>query len=104
MPFGLNFSFGFKKNKSLNSAERFIQQGKITNAIAEYEKILKSDSTDLTVINTIGDLYARLGDNEKAVGFFRTVGDTYASQGFTVKAIAMYKKIAKLRPSIECVL
>jgi len=104
MPFGLNFSFGFKKNKSLNSAERFIQQGKITNAIAEYEKVLKTDCKDLTVINTIGDLYARLGDNEKAVGYFRTVGDTYASQGFTVKAIAMYKKIAKLRPSIECVL
>ena len=98
------FGFGFNKTKVLAAAERHIQQGKLQNAIAEYEKVVKADPKDLTVLNTIGDLYARIGQTDKAVSYFKSVGDTYASQGFTVKAIAMYKKLTKLKPSIESVL
>src|SRR5579864_8902081 len=96
--------FGFNKQKVLSNAEKYVQQGKIQNAIAEYEKILKNDSKDLTVTNTVGDLYTRLGETDKATMCFKTVGDAYASQGFTVKAIAMYKKICKLQPSLESLL
>jgi pilus assembly protein FimV len=95
------FGFGFSKQKALSSAEKYVQQGKLQNAIAEYEKILKADPRDLTVLNTIGDLYARIGDNGRAIEYFKQVGDAYASDGFTVKAIAVYKKISKLQPSLE---
>ena len=93
--------FGFNKQKVLANAEKYVQQGKLPNAISEYEKILKNDAKDLTVTNTVGDLYSRLGESDKATECFKTVGDAYASQGFTVKAIAMYKKISKLKPSLE---
>ena len=95
------FGFGFNKQKVLSAAEKFVQQGKLQNAIAEYEKIRKHDDKDLTVTNTIGDLYARLGDSANAIECFKTVGDAYAAQGFTVKGIAMYKKITKLAPSVD---
>lgn len=95
------FGFGFNKQKVLSAAEKFVQQGKLQNAIAEYEKIRKHDDKDLTVINTIGDLYARLGDSSQAIECFKAVGDAYAAQGFTVKGIAMYKKITKLQPSVD---
>jgi pilus assembly protein FimV len=98
------FGFGFNKQKVLSAAEKYVQQGKMQNAIAEYEKVLKADPKDLTVTNTVGDLYSRLGEADKATGCFKTVGDAYAQQGFTVKAIAMYKKISKLQPSLESVL
>jgi pilus assembly protein FimV len=98
------FGFGFNKQKALSSAEKFVQQGKLQNAISEYEKVLKADPKDLTVSNTVGDLYARLGQNDKAIACFKSVGDAYASQGFTVKAIAMYKKLTKLKPGLESVL
>ena len=98
------FGFGFNKQKLLSAAEKFVQQGKLQNAIAEYDKILKHDAKDLTVNNTIGDLYARLGDLPKAIECFKTVGDAYAVQGFTVKGIAMYKKITKLKPSVDSTL
>src|SRR5579863_230321 len=98
------FGFGFNKQKVLSAAEKYVQQGKIQNAISEYEKVTKADPKDLTVTNTIGDLYSRLGEADKATECFKTVGDAYASQGFTVKAIAMYKKISKLKPSLESVL
>jgi tetratricopeptide (TPR) repeat protein len=95
------FGFGFNKQKVLSAAEKFVQQGKLQNAIAEYAKVLKHDAKDLTVNNTIGDLYSRLGDSAKAIECFKTVGDAYAAQGFTVKGIAMYKKITKLQPSVD---
>ena len=95
------FGFGFNKQKVLAAAEKCVQQGKLQQAIAEYEKILKADPKDLTVSNTVGDLYARLGNNDKAVDCFKSVGDAYASQGFTVKAIAMYKKLTKVKPTLE---
>jgi len=98
------FGFGFNKQKVLSAAEKYVQQGKIQNAIAEYEKVIKADPKDLTVTNTVGDLYSRLGEADKATECFKTVGDAYATQGFTVKAIAMYKKISKLKPSLEGVL
>ncbi len=98
------FGFGFNKQKVLSAAEKFVQQGKLPNAITEYEKVLKADPKDLTVMNTVGDLYSRLGNSEKAVECFKSVGDAYASQGFTVKAIAMYKKLSKLKSSLEGVL
>jgi len=96
--------FGFNKQKVLANAEKYVQQGKLQNAISEYEKVLKNDSKDLTVNNTVGDLYSRIGESDKATECFKSVGDAYASQGFTVKAIAMYKKICKLKPSLESLL
>ncbi|HEV3513246.1 MAG TPA: tetratricopeptide repeat protein [Candidatus Sulfotelmatobacter sp.] len=96
--------FGFNKQKVLASAEKYVQQGKLQNAISEYEKVLKNDPKDLTVNNTVGDLYSRLGETDKATECFKSVGDAYAGQGFTVKAIAMYKKICKLKPSLESLL
>jgi pilus assembly protein FimV len=98
------FGFGFNKQKVLSAAEKFVQQGKLQNAITEYEKILKADPKDLTVMNTVGDLYSRLGNTDKAADCFKSVGDAYAAQGFTVKAIAMYKKLSKLKSSLESVL
>ena len=70
--------FGFNKTKVLASAERYIQQGKLSNAIAEYQKILKHDARDITVVNTVGDLYARVNQAEEATECFREVAQTYA--------------------------
>jgi tetratricopeptide (TPR) repeat protein len=91
--------FGFNKAKVLNAAEKNVQQGKLQNAISEYEKVIKEDPKDLTVLNTIGDLYARLGQTDRATAYFRKVGDAYAADGFIVKSIAMYKKLTKLAPN-----
>jgi len=91
--------FGFNKAKIVSSAERYVQQGKLQNAIAEYEKVIKEDPKDLTILNTVGDLCVRIGQNDQACQYFRKVGDQYAQSGFTVKAIAIYKKMTRLNPS-----
>jgi pilus assembly protein FimV len=96
--------FGFNKTKVLGAAEKFVQQGKLQNAIAEYEKVIKEDPKDLTVLNAIGDLYARVGQNEKACEYFKKVGDQYAQNGFTVKAIAVYKKLTRLGTAADALI
>src|ERR1700692_4470559 len=96
--------FGFNKQKVVASAEKYVREAKLQNAISEYEQVLTNDPKDLPLTTTVGDLYSRLGEIDKATECFKTVGDAYANQGFTVKAIAMYKKISKLKPSLEGVL
>jgi tetratricopeptide (TPR) repeat protein len=102
---GMVFGFGFNKVKILASAEKSVKQGKLQNAIADYEKVLAEDPKDLTVMNTVGDLYSRVGDTDKATEYFRKIGDSYAGEGFTVRAIAMYKKLTKQNPeAVDAVL
>ena len=76
--------FGFNKDKVRANADKFVQQGKLQNAIAEYDKILKTDPKDLTILNTVGDLYSRLGQTDQAIHCFKKVGDTYAADGFDI--------------------
>ena len=45
------FGFGFNKAKVLAAAVKYVQQGKLQSAIAEYEKVTKEDPKDLTVLN-----------------------------------------------------
>ncbi|MFZ3212347.1 MAG: tetratricopeptide repeat protein, partial [Terriglobales bacterium] len=97
--------FGFNKAKVMAAAEKFVQQGKLPNAILEYLKVVKEDPKDLQVMNTVGDLYARLGQNPEALQYFKQVGEAYAADGFVVKAIAIYKKLTKLNPgATDCVI
>jgi len=93
------FGFGYNKEKSRAAAEKYLQQNKLQNAIAEYEKILKAEPKDLTILNTVGDVYARLGENAKAIERFRIVADAYIADGANVKALALYKKMSKLDPT-----
>src|SRR6516165_678634 len=90
--------FGFNKERTRAAAEKFVQQNKLPQAIAEYEKLLKHDPKDLAILNTAGDLYIRINQPMHAVQNFRTVAESYAKDGHAVKAIAIYKKLTKVDP------
>ena len=68
------FGFGFNKQKALSAAEKFVQQGKLQNAITEYEKVLKADPKDLTVMNTVGDSVLAPGQYRQSRGMFQERG------------------------------
>jgi tetratricopeptide (TPR) repeat protein len=87
------------KSKALRTAEKYVLQGKISAAIDEYRKVVEADPTDLTTINTLGDLYVRMGRIQDAIFHFSRIAESYRESGFTLKAIAMYKKISKLDPT-----
>jgi tetratricopeptide (TPR) repeat protein len=87
------------KSKALRTAEKYVLQGKIPAAIDEYRKVVDADPSDLTTINTLGDLYVRAGKIQDAIRNFSRIADSYSEGGFTLKAIAMLKKISKLDPT-----
>lgn len=88
----------FNKSKALESALKFLNQGKVNQAIAEYQQILRNDPKDQATLMTVGDLFARQGDMQHALEYFERLAQVYLADGFNSKAIAIYKKIAKLAP------
>ncbi|HEX8475188.1 MAG TPA: tetratricopeptide repeat protein [Pyrinomonadaceae bacterium] len=89
---------GFDKAKVVRAAEKYIAQGKIPAAIQEYRRIVEHDATDITALNTLGDLYSRVDKKDDAVVCFMRVASHYREQGFGLKAIAVYKKITRYNP------
>jgi len=88
----------FDKSKAMRSAERFLSQGKIRDAIAEYRKVVDHEPRDIVTLNMLGDLYSKDADVRSAVNCYRGVAEHYSNQGFAQKAIAVYNKIARLQP------
>ncbi len=86
------------KTKFLRDAEKYVLQGKIPQAIAEYLKIVKNDPGDVLTLNTVGDLYLRQGKVSEANAYFSKVAENYAHNNFFLKAIAVYKKILNADP------
>ncbi len=86
------------KSRLLRDAEKYVLQGKIPQAIAEYLKVVKSDPSDVLTLNTIGDLYLRQGRIQDANRAFVQVAEAYTRNNFLLKAIAVYKKILNADP------
>jgi tetratricopeptide (TPR) repeat protein len=92
----------FDKAKAMRSAERFVAQGKLRNAIAEYRAVVDNDPRDIATLNMLGDLYAKNSQKSEAVKCYLRVAEHYHSQGFAQKAIAIYNKVTRIQPdSIE---
>jgi tetratricopeptide (TPR) repeat protein len=86
------------KTKLIEAAQKYLQQGKIPQAIVEYQQILKQEPRDQVILMTVGDLLVRQGETFQALEFFERLAQLFINDGFTTKAIAIYKKIAKLAP------
>ncbi len=89
----------FNKSKALESALKFMNQGRLPDAIREYQQILRMDPRDQVTLMTLGDLFVRQGDLHQATEYFERLANVYLNDGFNSKAIAIYKKIAKLAPN-----
>jgi tetratricopeptide (TPR) repeat protein len=88
----------YNKTKHLSAAQKYLQQGKMPQAIAEYQQILKNEPKDQVTLMTLGDLFVRQGETFQALEYFERLAKIFLNDGFTTKAIAIYKKVAKLAP------
>src|SRR5690349_1150676 len=89
----------FNKAQALQEAQRALAQGKLSQAIREYLAIAENDPSDLSLLNTIGDLCVRDNNTPEALKLFRKLAEAYVREGFVLRAIAIYKKIIKLDPN-----
>ena len=86
---------------TLRNAEKLLRQGKLDSAVLEYLKVVDEHPQDWATANTLGDLYVRVGQQDKAVEQFARIAANLGREGFLPKAGAVYKKILKLRPNDE---
>ena len=84
------------KNKIIEAATKFVQKGQYDKAIKEYVKLLDADPKDSRILQKIGELYQKKGDNAEAANYFLRVGESYSADGFFLKAVAVYKQVLKL--------
>jgi tetratricopeptide (TPR) repeat protein len=82
----------------IEQAEKFVRTGRIREAIAEYEKLALADPQDVGTLNIIGDLYIRVGQNDRAIRSFQRVAEEYERRSLYSQALAICKKIHKLTP------
>ena len=59
----------FNKSKHLEAAQKFLGQGKIPQAIAEYKAILAAEPADQITLMTVGDLFVRANDLAQATEY-----------------------------------
>ena len=88
----------YSKSKYVEAAQKLLNQGKVAQAIAEYQHILKYEPKDQVTLMTIGELYIRQGETYQAIDYFERLAQIFVGDGFLTKAIAVYKRIAKLAP------
>ena len=73
--------------------------GKFKAAIQEYARAAKLAPADADIHHKLGELYARIGDNDHAIAAYEKVAGHYAAEGFLLKAIAICKLILAIDPS-----
>lgn len=88
------------KEKILEQAKAFIDEGKLDRAIREYEKIILADPGDLRVKLRIAELFTKRKQITEAIRIYREVADAYAAEGFFLKAVTVHKNILRLNPAL----
>ncbi|MGH9309266.1 MAG: tetratricopeptide repeat protein [Vicinamibacterales bacterium] len=91
----------FDREDTLKKAEKLLRQGRVEPAIAEYLRLAEADPSDWMTANTLGDLYVRAGQSDKAAAEYARVADHFVSEGFYPRAAAIFKKLLKLNPEDE---
>ena len=91
------------REDTLKKAEKLLRQGRLDGAIAEYLRVVEEQPGDWATANTLGDLYVRAGQQDKAAAQYARIGQHFMDEGFYPKAGAIYKKLLKLTPDDEAV-
>jgi tetratricopeptide (TPR) repeat protein len=91
----------FDREDTLKKAEKLLRQGRLDAAIAEYVRVVEDQPRDWNTANTLGDLFQRAGQADKAVAQYKRIADHFLDDGFYPKAAALFKKILKLTPDDE---
>lgn len=86
------------KYSRIRLAERYLLRGKVREAIEEYHKLYEEHPSEIAYLNTIGDLWLKLGRPYEAIECFDRAAKAYQEAGFILKALAVLRKVQALAP------
>jgi tetratricopeptide (TPR) repeat protein len=84
------------REKSLATAQKYVEKRRYDRAVIEYQKILQEDPSDARTLLKLGDLQSKMEAYADAIATYERVGKFYAAQGFALKAVAVYKQIREI--------
>lgn len=85
------------REETLKTAEKLLKQGKTAAAIEEYVRVLEENRQDWNLANTVGDVFAKAGQVDRAAEQFNRAADHLYGEGFFPRASAVYKKVLKVK-------
>lgn len=87
-----------KKEKFLESAQRFVLKGQLDRAIKDYQQVVALDPKEIRHRQRLAELLVRDNRKEEAIVQYEGIGKHYAENSYFLKAIAIYKQIQRLSP------
>lgn len=87
------------KSSIIDKAQKLAAKGQISQAIAEWQRLIAETPNDGNIYNTIGDLHLKANQKGEATASYLKAADAFKTAGFELKSIAVYKKIIKVDPS-----
>jgi tetratricopeptide (TPR) repeat protein len=87
-----------KKDKLLESAQRFVLKGQIDKAIRDYQQVVALEPKEIRHRQRLAQLLVRDSRKEEAIAQYEDIGKHYADNSYFLKAIAVYKQIQRLAP------
>ena len=85
--------------KHLDRAKRFLEKNRIGDAIEAYLAVLDEAPNHQEATQALGDLYARLGQPERAAVYYGTLFDLLVEPRDETKALAIYNRFLKTASS-----
>jgi tetratricopeptide (TPR) repeat protein len=89
---------GFDRAALLARADRHRQAGRVEEAIAGYQEILRWRPDDAVARARLAPLLARAGEREAALAEFRRLAEDQRRAGFPARAISLLKQAAQRWP------
>jgi len=87
-----------KKEKYLESAQRFMLKGQLDKAIKDYQQVVALEPKEIRWRQKLAELLVRDSRKEEAIAQYEDIGKHYAENSYFLKAIAVYKQIQRLSP------
>jgi len=82
-------------SKQLERAKRYLEKNKLDSAIEAYQAVLDASPSHLESLQALGDLYARLGQYDRAAVYYGTLFDRATDPADESKALALYSRFLK---------
>lgn len=88
------------KEHQIESADRYLEEGKYAKAVKIFEKLADKEPDDLRLRLKLADAYMKQKAIAKAIEMYQAVASVYEKEKFHLKAIAIYKLILKMNPTL----
>ncbi|MBI5344491.1 MAG: cyclic nucleotide-binding domain-containing protein [Deltaproteobacteria bacterium] len=82
-------------------AEDLFAKGRLTEALAAYEKIKACGGKDPRIYLRMGDIARKMENNQSAEASYKGAAEAFARLGFAIKAIAVCKMLISMDPALE---